>query len=207
MIKIGLTGGIASGKSTVSAMLLEMGAHIIDADKVGHEAYEPGTKVWEEVVAAFGQDVVGENGAIDRKRLGPIVFNDPDALQRLNAIVHPRMKEMIAQRFEELERAGNVQVAVLEAAILIEAHWESLVDEIWVTAVPEEVAKDRLMARNGLTPEQAESRIRSQLSNEERIAHADSIIDTSVTIPEVRVQVERLWGELSERAASASATH
>lgn len=203
LITIGLTGGIASGKSTVSAMLHELGAHILDADKVGHQAYEPGTKVWEGVVAAFGQEVVGENGAIDRKKLGPIVFADPEALKRLNAIVHPRMKEMMAEMLDELRREAKVRVTIVEAAILIEANWQSLVDEIWMTAAPEGVAKERLVSRNGFSPEEAERRIRSQLSNDERKKHAGRVIDTNCSLDDVRTQVERLWAEIDRRAASA----
>lgn len=206
LITIGLTGGIASGKTTVSAMLTELGAHVIDADKVGHQAYEPGTKVWDEVVAAFGREVVGEDGAIDRKKLGPIVFGDPAQLQRLNAIVHPRLKEMIGERIDALRAGGDTDIAVVEAAILIEAKWQSLVDEIWVTAAPEAIAKQRLIDRNGFAPEAAESRIRSQMSNDERKTHADKVIDTNCTLEEVRSQVERLWADVSQRAASSGAT-
>lgn len=206
MITIGLTGGIASGKTTVSAMLTELGAHVIDADKVGHQAYEPGTKVWDEVVAAFGRDVIGEDGAIDRKKLGPIVFGAPEKLQQLNAIVHPRLKEMLRERVDALAAGGATSVAVVEAAILIEAKWQSLVDEIWVTAVPEGVARQRLIDRNGFAPEAAESRIRAQMSNDDRQQHADKVIDTSVTLDEVRAQVERLWADVSARAASSVRT-
>lgn len=187
-------------------MLTELGAHVIDADKVGHQAYEPGTKVWDEVVAAFGRDVIGEDGAIDRKKLGPIVFGAPEKLQQLNAIVHPRLKEMLQERVDALAAGGATSVAIVEAAILIEAKWQSLVDEIWVTAVPEGVAKQRLIDRNGFAPEAAESRIRSQMSNDDRQQHADKVIDTSVTLDDVRAQVERLWADVSARAASSVRT-
>lgn len=204
MITVGLTGGIASGKSTVSATLRELGAHIIDADRVGHEAYLPGTKVWEELVAAFGREIVGEDGGIDRKKLGPIVFADPEKLKLLNSIVHPRMKDMMQAMLDDQRRAGT-PVVVVEAAILIEANWQSLVDEIWVVAVPESVAAERLIVRNGFTRDQAEARIRSQLSNAERQRHADLIIDTNCTLEELRERVEQAWANVSARAAVARA--
>ncbi len=203
LLTIGLTGGIGSGKSTVAAMLRDKGAHLIDADKVGHEAYEPGTKVWQEVVAAFGRDIVGEDGGIDRKKLGPIVFGNPEALQRLNSIVHPRMREMIGAKLDGLRRAGQVRVAVVEAAILIEADWVPLVDEVWVTTAPEDVAVQRVSARNGFSPDQVRARIRSQLSNEERIKHAARVIDTDCTLEEVRAQIDRVWVEIEPLAGAA----
>jgi len=121
MVVIGLTGGILSGKSTISQMLAERGAVIIDADKVGHEAYKPNTKTWQELIAAFGQGILKENDEIDRKKLGEIVFNDPQALARLNGIVHPRMHSMMKEKLERLSGEG-VGVVVLEAAVLIEAN-------------------------------------------------------------------------------------
>ena len=135
MVVIGLTGGIASGKSTVSQMLREKGATVIEADKVGHEVYQPGSPGWREVVATFGPTVVGEGGNIDRSSLGEIVFRDPEALRRLNAITHPRMKAIMAQQVQALKEKGT-PVVVLEAAVLIEAEWLSLVDEVWLTALP-----------------------------------------------------------------------
>lgn len=200
MFVIGLTGGIASGKSTVSTVLQDKGAAILYADRIGHEAYRPGTEVWREVVGAFGQDVVGENGEIDRQRLGQIVFSDPEALRLLNSITHPRMKAMMQERLDAL-RADGAQVAVLEAALLIEASWLSLADEVWVTVAPPEVAMQRLIGRNGLTPEQAQARIRSQLSNEERIRYAHVIIDTNCSLEEVDSKVNALWEELTRRLA------
>ncbi len=129
---IGLTGGIGSGKSTVSRFLGEMGAVVLDADKVGHQAYQPGTETWKELVAAFGEDIVAPDSTIDRRKLGAIVFADPEALARLNRIVHPRMFDMMKAQIEEYRGQGT-EVVVLEAAILLEANWTPLVDEVWVT--------------------------------------------------------------------------
>lgn len=195
MIVIGLTGGILTGKSTVSEILAQRGAVIIDADKTGHKAYTPQTKVWREVVNAFGTGILNENEEIDRKKLGEIVFNDPKALARLNGIMHPAMHSMMKEEIERL-RSEGVDVVVLEAAVLIEANWTDLVDEVWVTVAPEETAVKRLQNRGGLSEEQARARIRSQLSSEERAKHADVIIDTNCDLAEVRAKMEGLWRRL-----------
>jgi dephospho-CoA kinase len=192
---IGLTGGIAAGKSTIAQILAELGAVVIDADKVGHEAYRRGTEAWRALVAHFGDGILTPDGEIDRRKLGAIVFADPDQRKALQDIVWPRMKEMIRQRLAEL-RAAGVQVAVIEAAVLIEAGWTDLVDEVWVVQVPEEVALRRLVARNNLSEADARTRIRAQLSNAERAAHADVIIDNSGTVAEARARVERAWARL-----------
>jgi dephospho-CoA kinase len=136
---------------------------------------------------------------IDRKKLGEIVFNDPQALARLNEIVHPRMHSMIKEEIERL-RGEGVDVVVLEAAVLIEANWTDLVDEVWAAVAPEEVAVKRLQNRGGLSEEQARARIRSQLSPEERAKHADVIIDTDCELSEVRAKVAELWQRLHKRA-------
>jgi dephospho-CoA kinase len=199
MVVIGLTGGILSGKSTISQMLAEKGAVIIDADKIGHEAYKHHTKTWQDLRNAFGESILKQNMEIDRKKLGEIVFNDPQALARLNEIVHPRMHSMIKEEIERL-RGEGVDVVVLEAAVLIEANWTDLVDEVWAAVAPEEVAVKRLQNRGGLSEEQARARIRSQLSPEERAKHADVIIDTDCELSEVRAKVAELWQRLHKRA-------
>ena len=194
---IGLTGGIGSGKSTVSRILAELGAVLIDADTVGHEAYQPGTETWKEVVAAFGQEVVAADGSIDRKKLGAIVFGDTAALERLNGIMYPRMHEMMADRIEEYRRQG-VKVVVLEAAILLEAGWVSLVDEVWLTVASESAVVERAKERTGLPEEQIRSRIHSQLSNEERKKRASVVISNDGSLDELRAKVEELWEGLQD---------
>jgi dephospho-CoA kinase len=198
MVVIGLAGGILSGKSTISGMLAEKGAVIIDADEIGHEAYKPGTGTWQELRDAFGDGILKIDGDIDRKRLGEIVFADPDALIRLNNIVHPRMHEMVREEIDRLKGEG-VPVVVLEAALLIEAGWTDLVDEVWVAVAPEQVAVKRLKERGGLSEEQARARIRSQMSSEERAKHADIIIDTDCDLSEVRARVDELWGTRKDK--------
>jgi dephospho-CoA kinase len=203
MITVGLTGGIASGKSEVAAMLAARGAAVIYADQIGHEAYRRGTDEYLQVVAAFGPEVIGEEGEIDRRRLGQKVFDDAEARQRLEAIVWPAMRRMMEQRLSTLERQG-VPVAVLEAAVLIEADWLPLVDEVWVVEAPPEVARQRLMAYKGLSSAEAEARLAAQITNEERRRHADVVIDNGGSLEETRRQVDRLWAGLRERAAPAA---
>jgi phosphopantetheine adenylyltransferase/dephospho-CoA kinase len=192
MIVIGLIGGIGTGKSTVSNMLRELGAVVINADEVGHQAYLPHQGVWDQVVEAFGRDILEPDDTVNRRKLGSIVFSDPKHLEQLNKIVHPWMFDVLKQRIEELRNQGT-SVVVLEAAILLEAHWEPLVDRIWTTAVPEAEVVRRLTARDPLTEEQIRSRIRAQMSQEERAAKSDVVIDTSGTIDEVKQRVEALW--------------
>jgi len=192
---IGLTGGIGSGKSTVSQFLAELGAVIVDADRVGHEAFKPDTDVWREVVAAFGRQILTPNGDVDREKLGETVFANPESLLRLNQITHPRIYEMVRVQLEEYRRQG-VSVVVLEAPLLIEAGWSSLVDEVWVTAAPEPTVLRRLKERPGLSEQQSLARIHAQLPSEERIKHADVVINNDGDLDELRVKVKRLWQAL-----------
>jgi len=192
---IGLTGGIGAGKSTVSQYLAELGAVIIDADKVGHEAFKPDTEAWREVVQTFGKAVLTPAGEINRKKLGEIVFNNPEALSRLNQIMHPRMYEMVKEQIEEYRQQG-VKVVVLEAAVLIEAKWTPLVDELWVTVAPEAMVLERLKKQRGLDEERILARLHSQLSNEERAKYADVVISNDGDIDELKGKVKELWGRL-----------
>lgn len=198
-VSIGLTGGIASGKSVVSGMLAERGALVIDADKVGHEAYAPGSACYDAVIAAFGGDIVAADGQIDRKALGAKVFGNPAERNRLEGIVWPWMRETMRRRFDDL-RAESVPFVVLEAAVLIEADWMPLVDQVWVVIVAPEIARERIVQRNGLTPEQADQRIAAQLTNDERAKHAQVIIDNSGTIEELRARVAAAWDGVAAKA-------
>jgi dephospho-CoA kinase len=193
---IGLTGGIASGKSTVSQFLRELGAVVIDADRIGHEALKPDTEAGREVVAAFGGQVLKPGGEIDRDKLGQIVFGNPESLKRLNQIMHPRMYDMVKAQLEEQRRQG-AKIMVLEAAILLETDWKSLVDEVWVTVAPQPTVLRRLSKKSGLSEEQSLARIRSQMSNEERLKHADVVINTDCSLDELKAKVKELWGKLA----------
>jgi dephospho-CoA kinase len=198
-VVIGLTGGIASGKSAASAMLAEKGALIIDADRVGHEAYAPGSDCYRDVVAAFGEDIVTENGEIDRKALGAKVFGAPEQRKRLEGIVWPWMRTTMQRRLAAL-RDERVPAVVLEAAVLLEADWTPLVDQVWVVIAAPETARARVVARNGLTPDQADQRIAAQLTNSERVAKADVIIENDGTLEEMRARVDEAWDGLTARA-------
>jgi dephospho-CoA kinase len=197
-VVIGLTGGIGSGKSTVSGMLAQLGAVILNADEVGHETLKPGTEAWQEIASTFGQEVVKDSGEIDRGKLGEIVFSNPKALARLNSIMHPRMYQAMKRRIEEWQRQG-AEVIVLEAAILIEANWTPLVDEVWVTTAPEATVVRRLRDSKGLTEAQVLARIRSQLPHQERAKHADIIIENDCELEGVKARVKDLWRALHAR--------
>jgi len=192
---IGLTGGIGSGKSTVAQFLAELGAVVLDADKVGHVAFKPGTEAWREVVAAFGRQILTPDGEIDRRKLGEVVFGNPEALLRLNQIMHPQIDKMVKAQFEEYRRQG-VRVVVLEIPLLLETGGTSLVDEVWVTVASESTVLRRLEERSGLSRQQSLARIRSQMSNEERVKHADEVINNDDSLDELKAKVKELWQKL-----------
>ncbi len=191
---IGLTGGIASGKSLVSEVLRdEYEATVISGDELGHQAYLPDTDAWKDIIARWGEDVMNpETREIDRRKLGAIVFADADELKALNEITWPRIRTLAENRITELRESGS-KIAVLEAAIMIEAGWTDLCDELWVAQSSEEETIVRLQSRNGLTEEQARQRINSQLSNTEREDYADVLLQNTGTIEELRVRVGELW--------------
>lgn len=197
---IGLTGGIASGKTTVSRMLAERGATVIDADVLGHEIYRPGMPAWDALIESFGCEILGAGGQIDRRKLGALVFGDPEAMRRLTAIVWPLMKVEMQRDLARLRELGT-RIVVLEAAVLIEAGWQDLVDEVWTAAVPPHVAVGRLVERNGIAAGEAWKRLAAQISNNERIAHADVVIDNSGRPEELSRQVDALWQQVLRRAA------
>ena len=192
MYVIGLTGGIGTGKTAVADLLRELGATVVDADKVGHEAYRPGADAWQAVVAAFGKEIVTEGDEINRKRLGAIVFGDPAELARLNSIMHPRMYRMMEERLDGL-RSEGCRAAVVEAALLIEADWQPLTDEVWVVTATEEYAVSRTAARSGLSEEAVRARIASQMGQTERVLHADSVIENDGTPEDLRRKVSETW--------------
>ena len=199
MFVIGLTGGIGTGKSEVSRLLGELGAEVIEADRVAHEAYEPGTPGWREVVEAFGEGVLGADGRIDRKRLGGIVFDDEQARERLNGIIHPIVRQLLEERIAGLDRTGT-RVVVIEVPLLVEAikqqsRWTRMLDEIWVVTAPEEKAVTRVQARSGLDETAIRARIRSQATERERIEHADAVIDNSGSLEGLKREVTNLWRE------------
>jgi dephospho-CoA kinase len=198
VLKVGLTGGIGSGKSEVAALLDAHGAVIIDADKIAREVVEPGTPGLAAVVAEFGEDVLLPSGALDREKVGRIVFADPDRLAALNAIVHP----LVGERMQELmDAAPGGAVVVYDVPLLAENGLAPMYDEVVVVDAPEETQLDRLTSRRGMTEEDARARMANQASRAERRAVATHVIDNSGTLDDLKAQVDALWEALTERAA------
>jgi dephospho-CoA kinase len=195
---IGLTGGIGTGKSTVTQMLEKLGAAVIDADKVGHQIYLPDLPAWREIVETFGAKVLTADRAINRQALGEIVFADPEALRTLNRIVHPKMFDRMRELIAEMRARGGMKAIVVEAAVLIEAHWMPLADQVWVVVASEPVVVERLAKQRNLSPEQVRTRIAAQLSNDERRRHAHVVIRNDGSLEEVRDAVQQAWDHLSQ---------
>lgn len=199
MITIGLTGGIGSGKSTVAQMLGELGAPTLDADKVAHTTYAPDGPAYDAVIVAFGADIVAPDRTIDRKKLGAIVFGKPEQLNKLTSIVWPATRDSIRRNVVELRARGAKLPIVVEAAILIEANWQPLFDEIWLVRAPREQVVVRIESQRGLKPEETEARIRAQLSDEERAKHATLTIENNGTREDLRELLKEVWTEALKR--------
>ena len=201
MLVVGLTGGIGTGKSEVTRALAELGASVIDADRVGHEAYRPHKGIWQEVVQAFGEGILQPDGEVDRKALGTIVFSQPDARTKLNGIMHPWMAKEIERQIDQMRHDG-VEVVGLEAALLIEAGWQRLVDELWVTTADEDEAVRRVSRRSGLTEEQVRGRMATQMPVSQKIEQADVVIDNSGNLEDLQRRVTEEWnGRVKGRIA------
>jgi len=196
---IGLTGGIGSGKSTVSQLLGELGAFVIDADKVGHEIYLPGKEAWKQVTAAFGQDILAPDQTIDRKKLGAIVFGSDDARKKLNSIVHPLMFKDIDYRIKEKRADGFTKPIVVEAAILIEANWLPLADEVWLIVTNKNAVIERVASQRGLSARDTEARIASQLSDAERRKYATLVIENDGSLEDLKIKVQQAWNRICGR--------
>jgi dephospho-CoA kinase len=188
---LGITGGIASGKSAVAATLRELGFRVIDADRLGHEVIEPGTRAYDEIVREFRAGVMDADGRIDRRKLGALVFADGGKLARLNAIVHPRVEEAMVRQFAEWEKSGVADAAFVEAALLVEAGYQKNLDGLVVAWCRPEQQLERLLAR-GLSEVEARRRIAAQMPAEEKLKFATEKIDCSGTLEETRQQVEEL---------------
>jgi dephospho-CoA kinase len=189
---IGLTGGIGSGKSTVAALLAELGADVVDTDKVGHEVYRPGTEGFRQVTEAFGADVIASDGSIDRRRLAAKVFADPAALGRLNAIVHPLIGLAVRDWLVRAQGEPRTTPIVVEAPVLMEAGWRFF-DEVWVVVVEPATAVARVTASRDMTEEEVRRRLAAQMSNDERIRLADRVIRNDGDLSALRAEVEAAW--------------
>jgi len=203
---VGLTGGIATGKSTVSHMLRGLGAEIIDADLLAREVVEPGRPAWHEIVGEFGRDVVSPDGTLDRKKLGAIVFADPERRKRLEAITHPAIRAAVQARLDELAARGFAGIVFYDAAILIEALGHKDMERLVVVITDEATQAARLRGRDGTDDAQGRRRIASQMPLAEKAKLADYVIDNSgdreATAEQVRRVFAALMGELTARSAS-----
>jgi len=195
---IGLTGGIGSGKSTVARFMAELGAVVIELDKVGHEAMKSSSKTWQRLVDEFGSDIITTDGEIDRARLGEIVFNDSNSLRQLNDIIHPEIDKIINARLDE-NRRKRIDYVVLEAAARLDTDRSSQLDELWVTVAPNEVVMKRLSERSGFSEQESRARIESQISSEERVKRADVVIDTNCSLEDLKNRVGLAWKEMQSR--------
>ena len=195
---IGLTGNIACGKSLVADVFRQLGARVIDADQIARLVVKPEEAAWHDIVEKFGEGILNPDKTIDRKKLGDIVFNDEEKRQELNRITHPRIREKIKELLKGYESEG-VEVTILEAALIVEGGGLiPLLDALVVVTADEESQIKRLRERKGFSREAAISRIRSQMPQEEKVKHADYVIDNSGTPEETRGQVEEIWKKIKE---------
>jgi dephospho-CoA kinase len=196
MLRVGLTGGIATGKSTVGAMFVELGCHLIESDHITHQLFEPGQAVHAAVVKQFGNRILAPDGTIDRRILGDIVFKDPQARAKLNGLVHPAIIQRQQEWLQEMEAQDPHGIAIVDAALMIEVGTYKNYDKVIVVTCSPEMQRERLRARSPLSEEEIESRIRSQMPAEEKIKYADFVIDNSGSIESTRVQVETAYQQL-----------
>jgi len=201
MIVVGLTGGIATGKTTVADMLRRHGATIIDTDQLSREVTAPGAPAFDDIVQAFGPNLLTDHGTLDRKRLGSLVFADPDLRGRLERITHPRIRDELRRRLAELRSASHPpQVVIAVIPLLFETGAERDVDVTVAVVAPDAEQARRLMARDGLSRPDAEARVRAQMPVDEKRRRADFVIDASGTLEETATQTQKLWDGLRVRA-------
>ncbi len=199
MLNVGLTGGIASGKSTVAQMLVELGAVHIDFDVLAHRVERPGQPAWEEMVAAFGREILNGDETINRAVLGEVVFRDAARRERLNAIVHPAVFASWRRELEDIEKQSPHAVVLSDVPLLFEVGAEGMVDLVLLVYIPPAEQLRRLMLRNGYTRPEAEARLASQMSIDAKLARADLVIDNRGTREETRRRAAAVWEELRER--------
>lgn len=202
-VMIGLTGGIGSGKSTVAELLAERGAHVIDADRVAHEVYAPGTLGFERIVERFGDDIVGDDGAIDRARLGALVFRDPAALADLNGIVHPLVRAEVALRISEIVAEDPGAIVVIEAALMTETGWSGGSGRLWTVIADPDVVQDRLVTMREMEPDEVRRRMAAQADNAMRRRSATRVIENNGSLLDLEGEVQAAWTELLEELETA----
>jgi dephospho-CoA kinase len=196
---IGLTGGIATGKTTVSRLLQESGVPVIDADAVYSKLSEKGNRVWEVIHQAFGEKFFLSDGEMDRKALGNLIFSDNQAREKLDRITHPIVKEEMLRILRRIKKEQNPSLIVMDVPLLFESGWNRWMDEVWVVAVPEEMQIERLVKRDNLSREEALLRIKSQMSIEEKKKLAHRVIDNSRSVSDTKSQVEKILDEYGIR--------
>lgn len=195
---IGLTGGIASGKSTVSKTLKKLGAYIIDADETAHSVIEPHKPAWTDIVAAFGDDILNPDETINRDKMGQIVFSDPEQLTRLNQITHPRIMQSFKDDFQRIRATKPDAIVVLEVPLLYETFMERMCDEVWVVWVDYETQLQRLINRNNYSPEEAKQRIEAQIPLDEKARRADVVINNRGSIEETISSATKYYNAILE---------
>ena len=199
MLNIGLTGGIACGKSTVARMFVKNGAHLIDFDRLAHEVQEPEKPAWQKVVDCFGKEILCPDGKIDRVKLGNIVFADKKKLNKLNKIVHPLVYQEWHKRLEKISRKEKHAIILSDIPLLFEGNMQHLFDLTMLVLITPEEQVRRLMARSGVNKEEAEKRLNSQMPIKEKISLADIVIDNRGSISETEKIVKKIWRELLKR--------
>lgn len=201
MVVIGVTGSIGSGKSTVCQILAKLGAAIIDADRLAQKTYKPYGNAWQELVNAFGKDILSSDQEIDRQKLGQIVFSDPTALTQLNHIVHPKAYSMAQKRIETYRQQGLKAIA-LEAALLIEAKWTSLVDQVWLVVASEATVIHRLKKGKANNESEVLARLKSQMPAEEKMKYADEVIYNDGDLNQLEARLTQLWNKLDTQESA-----
>lgn len=194
-MKIGLTGGIATGKSTVASMLLRKGAPLVDADVIAREVVEPGSPVLSRVAERFGSDILLPDGSLNRKKLGAIVFADPAQRKALESLLHPPIRALMKERMALLERQQPDKPVIVDVPLLYESGLETMFDAVMVVYVPAALQRERLKQRDGLTEEQAVQRLAAQLPIDEKRRRADIVIDNAGTLQETQRQIDLFWKE------------
>ena len=199
MLNVGLTGGIACGKSTVAEMFVSLGAYLIDFDKLAHEVQEPEGTAWQGIVDHFGCDILGQDKKIDRNKLAAIVFSYPEKLKELNNIIHPCLYDEWGIRLKKIEISDPHAIVLSDTPLLFEEQMQRMFDLTILVFIPPEEQICRLIARNGLTEDEAQKRLKSQMPINDKVSLADIVIDNRGTIEETEIKVEEIWNELLGR--------
>ena len=199
MLSVGLTGGIASGKSTVAQMFVARGAYLMDFDKLAHELQEPGNTAWKEIIKYFGEGILNQNDTIDRNRIALIVFTDKKKLEALNNIVHPLVFNLWQERLDKIKRQEWHAIVLSDVPLLFEGKMKDLFDLTMLILISPEEQINRLMARNGLSRDEAQLRLKNQMPIADKIGLADIVIDNQSDVAQTEIKVAEIWQQLKER--------